>query len=96
MRKRYQISGRQIAAGRVLAGLAQSELAAAANVSVTALRRMEEGVGPLRGLMNDISAVRSALDAAGIEFIAENAKTPCERLKKSEFSAYGPILVGGG
>ncbi|WP_287354704.1 hypothetical protein [Mesorhizobium sp.] len=46
--------------------------------------------------MNDISAVRSALDAAGIEFIAENAKTPCERLKKSEFSAYGPILVGGG
>lgn len=62
-----QITGRQIAAGRALAGLAHEELARQANVSVPALSRMEAGDGA-QELANDRLAVRRALEAAGVEF----------------------------
>ncbi|MEF9605478.1 helix-turn-helix transcriptional regulator [Paracoccus sp. PXZ] len=65
-------TGRQIAAARVLAGLGQTDLAAAAKVSVPTLRRMEASDGPATGMVNNVEAVRRALEEAGIEFIFGN------------------------
>jgi len=63
--------------------MGQAELAAAASVSVPTLRRMEASNGPAAGLANNVSAVKHALEAAGVEFIAENGGGPGVRLRKS-------------
>ncbi|RWB94624.1 MAG: transcriptional regulator [Mesorhizobium sp.] len=78
-----QISGRQIAAARALAGIAQSELAASASISVPTLRRMEASEGAASGLANNVAAVRRALEAAGVIFVDENGEGPGVRLRKS-------------
>jgi DNA-binding transcriptional regulator YiaG len=82
MSENDQIHGRQIAAGRVLAGLGQADLAAAAKISVPTLRRMEASEGKIAGMANNIAAVVSALEAAGVVFVAENGHGPGVRLRK--------------
>ena len=77
------IIGRQIAAGRTLVGLSQETLAAAARISVPTLRRMEASAGPATGMANNVSAVRRALEAAGVEFIPENGSGVGVRLRKT-------------
>jgi len=76
------ITGRQIAAARVLAGLGQKQVADASSISVPTLRRMEASTGPSAGLPNNVAAVRRALEAAGVEFIAENGGGAGVRLRK--------------
>ena len=66
MNESDQITGRQIAAGRALAGLELEEMARLADVSVPTLHRMETGDGAQAA--NDMLAVRRALEAAGVEF----------------------------
>lgn len=78
-----QLTGRQIAAARVLIGLGQAELAAAASISVPTLRRMEASAGPAAGLTNNVAAVKRALEAAGVIFVEENGEGPGVRLKKA-------------
>jgi transcriptional regulator with XRE-family HTH domain len=66
------VTGRQLAAARTLVGLTQAEVAAAANISVPTLKRMERlerGGGPVAGLRNNVLAVVSALEAAGVQFL---------------------------
>jgi transcriptional regulator with XRE-family HTH domain len=87
------LSGRLIAAARTLAGMSQPELAAAANISITTLKRMEASDGPAAGLTNNVIAVRRALEAAGVEFTnggqpgvsmkAKPASIPIEKLDAS-------------
>jgi transcriptional regulator with XRE-family HTH domain len=77
-----QITGRQIAAARVLAGISQAELATAARISVPTLGRMEASDGPASGLANNREAVRAALEQRGVEFIEENGGGAGVRLKK--------------
>lgn len=81
-----QITGRQIAAGRVLAGIAQADLAAAASVSVPTLRRMEASEGPASGMKNNVDAVRRALENFGVVFVAENGGGVGVRLKFTALS----------
>lgn len=78
-----QISGRQIAAARVLIGLAPGELARRAKISTPTLIRMEASHGEAVGLIDNIVAVRAALEKAGVEFIAENGGGPGVRLRKA-------------
>ncbi|AWN52171.1 helix-turn-helix transcriptional regulator [Methylobacterium sp. 17Sr1-1] len=66
------VTGRQIAAARVLLGIGQAELAEAATISVPTLKRMEASEGAAAGMANNVRAVVSALEAAGIQFIPEN------------------------
>ncbi len=66
------VSGRQIAAARTLLGIGQAELAASASISVPTLKRMEAAEGPAAGMANNVKAVVSALETAGLEFIPEN------------------------
>lgn len=79
MSETYHITGRQIAAARTFAGMSQDELAKRANVSVPTLRRMEASEGAAAALPNNVAAVRSALESAGVEFT--NGGQPGVRLK---------------
>lgn len=83
MSENTQPTGRQIAAGRTLIGMAQADLAFAAKISVPTLRRMEASEGPAAGMANNVEAVRRALEAAGVEFIAENGGGAGVRLRKN-------------
>jgi transcriptional regulator with XRE-family HTH domain len=73
---------RQLRAARVLAGWEQAELASKADVAIGTIRRMEAGDGPVRGNAETLRRVQGALEAAGVEFIAENGGGPGVRLKK--------------
>ncbi len=81
MNETDHVSGRQIAAGRVLAGVGQDRLAKLANISITTLRRMESSEGPASGLPNNVRAVKAALEKLGVRFIPENGGGAGVRLK---------------
>ena len=67
-----EVTGRQIAAARTLLGMGQADLAASASISVPTLKRMEASAGPAAGMANNVRAVITALDTAGVEFLPEN------------------------
>jgi len=73
----------QIRAARSMLELSQPDLARLAGVSVSTLKRAE-GKLKLAASGEAVSAIRSALENAGIEFIEENGGGPGVRLKKSE------------
>lgn len=73
-------SGRLISAGRALIGMTQKDLASSANISVSTLKRFEAD-GMLGEPSNNWNAVIAALEAAGVEFIAENGGGAGVRLK---------------
>lgn len=64
---------------RAATGLGVRELAKAASVSPDTVARLERGE-ELRGAT--VSAIRAALEAAGVEFIAENGGGAGVRLRK--------------
>jgi transcriptional regulator with XRE-family HTH domain len=76
-----RLTGRQIAAARTLLGMSQPELAARAGVSTPTIKRMEASVGPAVGMLNNVAAVRAALEAAGVVFIGGPADGAGVRLK---------------
>ncbi|CDI11394.1 putative transcriptional regulator [Bradyrhizobium lupini HPC(L)] len=61
-------------------GLSQSQLADAAKVSRPTVVDFERGVRLPHA--NNLQAIRTALEAAGIEFIPENGSGPGVRLAK--------------
>jgi transcriptional regulator with XRE-family HTH domain len=62
----------------------QEQLAAAADVSIPTIKRLEARDGPLGGRNETGFKIRSALEAAGIEFIEENGGGPGIRLRKRQ------------
>lgn len=73
----------QMRAARALLGWSQVELSHAAGVSLPTIKRLEPGDDPLTGSHQTIEAIRRALEAAGVIFVAENGEGPGVRLKKS-------------
>ena len=74
----YAISAGQVRAARALVGMTREQLAEASGVPMRTVARMEMEEGtPRRGTL---SAIRAALEAAGIEFISENGGGPGVRL----------------
>lgn len=70
----------QCRAARGLLSWNQDELAKAARVSVVTVRNFEnEKSTPQRA---SLEVIRSALEAAGVDFIAENGGGPGVRLRK--------------
>ncbi|MFE8873401.1 helix-turn-helix domain-containing protein [Acetobacter persici] len=65
---------------RVAVGWGVRELAAAADVSPNTIARLERGE-ELKA--STIEAIRSALEAAGVEFIPENGEGAGVRLQKN-------------
>ena len=72
----------QIRAARALLGWNQVELAEAASIGVATVRRLEAAGTQLRGSVEVIWKIQSALERAGVEFIpADETKGPGVRLK---------------
>jgi hypothetical protein len=77
-----KITGRQLQAARVLAGLTAQELAHAASIGVATLKRAEaRGEADVTMTANNLSAVVRALEKAGIALIERNGGGPGVRLK---------------
>jgi len=77
-----KVSIRQVKAARSLLAWSQEELAAAADVSVPTIKRLEARDGPLGGRDETGMKICSALESAGIQFIDENGGGPGVRLRK--------------
>ena len=78
------LTGEQIQAARVLARLRQPELAAAAEISVETIKRLEGTRGMVSAQLATVMAVKKALEAAGVLFIDENGEGPGVRLRKTK------------
>jgi predicted transcriptional regulator len=76
-------TGNQLKAARALAEVDQKWLAEKSGVSVNTIRNMEAWGGePITSGAVTVKKVQTALEAAGVEFIAENGGGPGVRLKK--------------
>lgn len=66
------ITAAQMRAARALAGIDQKTLAELAGVSVPTIQRMEASEGVVRGVVDTLTKVVEALNAAGVELIGES------------------------
>ena len=77
----------EIRAGRALLGWSQLQLAQAASLGVATVRRLEAAGNEIRGSAETVWKIQKALEAAGVEFIPEEAgRGPGVRLKQSRDS----------
>ena len=67
------ITAGQIRAARALLGIDQRKLAELSGLSVPTIQRMEASEGVIRGNVDSLMKLIGALDAAGIELIAEGS-----------------------
>jgi transcriptional regulator with XRE-family HTH domain len=71
-----------IKAARALLRWEQRDLAKASSVSLPTIKRLESKPGVMAAHMSTTVALRTALEAGGIEFIDENGGGPGVRLRK--------------
>ena len=76
-----KVSIRQVKAARSLLAWSQEQLAAAADVSIPTIKRLEAQDGPLGGRDETGTKIRLALETAGVEFLDENGGGPGVRLR---------------
>src|SRR3954467_9639758 len=62
----------QMRAARALLGIDQRQLAELSGVSLPTIQRMEASEGNVRGVVDTLTKVVEAFDAAGVELIGEN------------------------
>lgn len=70
------ITAAQMRAARSLAGIDQRELAEKSGLSVPTIQRMEASDGVIRGNVDSLMKLISALEASGIVLIGEGASSP--------------------
>lgn len=63
-------------ASRALLGIDQRKLAEMASLSLPTIQRMEASDGVIRGNVDSLMKLISALEAAGIELVADGAASP--------------------
>ena len=66
------ISAGQLRAARALLGIDQRGLAELSGLSLPTIQRMEASEGNVRGVVDTLTKVVEAFDAAGVELIGEN------------------------
>ena len=69
--RKFLITSEQLRAARGLLGWSQSDLAAQAGLSLPTVKRLETGTGS-RVSNEARDKLQQALEAAGVEFLAEN------------------------
>lgn len=67
------ITAAQLRAARALVGMDQRALAAASGLSLPTIQRMEASEGVIRGNVDSLVKLIAALDASGVQLIAEGA-----------------------
>ncbi|WP_148211432.1 helix-turn-helix domain-containing protein [Brucella microti] len=68
------MNAEQIRAARALLNWSQGDLVKASKLSLTTIRRMEDGaIGPQRSSVGNVEAVQRALESAGVTFIDAGA-----------------------
>jgi transcriptional regulator with XRE-family HTH domain len=67
------ITSAQLRAARALLGIDQRQMAERSGLSVPTIQRMEASDGVIRGNVDSLMKLTSALDAAGIELIGDGA-----------------------
>lgn len=67
------ITSQQMRAARALLGLDQRQMAELAGVSLPTIQRMESSDGQVRGVVDTLVKVITAVEGAGIELLGENA-----------------------
>ena len=67
------ITAAQLRAARALLGMDQRDLAEASGLSLPTIQRMEASDGTIRGNVDSLVKLISALEAAGIELIGDGA-----------------------
>jgi DNA-binding XRE family transcriptional regulator len=77
-----KVSIRQVKAARALLAWSQEQLSSAADISLPTIKRLEAEDGPLGGRSETGAKIRTALEAAGVDFIDENGGGPGVRLRK--------------
>jgi hypothetical protein len=78
------LTSHQIRAARALVSWRAEDLARASAVGIATIRRAELAGGRTSMTVPNDTAVRRALEAAGVEFIDENGGGPGVRLRKRE------------
>ncbi len=78
------VSIRQIKAGRALLGWSQDDLAKAADIGISTMKRLEagDGTGPIGGRPATVVAIITALVAAGVSFDMADGSGPGVRLRE--------------
>jgi transcriptional regulator with XRE-family HTH domain len=69
------ITAAQLRAARALLGIDQQTLADMAGVSLPTIQRMEASQGNVRGVIDTLTKVVEALNAAGVELLGDNARS---------------------
>ncbi len=67
------ITAGQLRAARALLGIDQRKLAELSGLSLPTIQRMEASEGVIRGNVDSLMKLVGALDAGGLELIADNA-----------------------
>ena len=70
------ITAAQMRAARALLGIDQRGLAELSGLSLPTIQRMEASEGVIRGNVDSLTKLVAALNAAGIELIADGAASP--------------------
>ena len=77
------LSSELVRAARAILRWDQRDLAAASSVSLPTIKRLESKPGLMAAHMSTVTALRKALEGAGVQFIEENGGGPGVRLKKA-------------
>jgi transcriptional regulator with XRE-family HTH domain len=75
IRESTMITAPQLRAARALLCIDQQTLADMAGVSLPTIQRMEASQGNVRGIIETLTKVVAALNAAGIELLGDNARS---------------------
>jgi transcriptional regulator with XRE-family HTH domain len=70
------ITAAQLRAARALLGIDQRKLAELSGLSLPTIQRMEASDGVIRGNVDSLMKLVTALDGGGVELIADNATSP--------------------
>jgi len=78
------ITSEQVKAARGLIRWDQKDLAEASEISLPAIKRLEQLPGPLAAQSRTVEAIIAAFDLANVEFIDEDGGGPGVRLRKAK------------
>ena len=79
----FLLSSELIRAARALLRWEQRDLSDASSVSLPTVKRLESKPGVMAAHLSTVTALRRALEAAGVEFIDENGGGPGVRLREA-------------